>query len=446
MKKNLSLFITSLLLFNFSFIYAQTKHTAKAVAAKTFKINSNLFGKSPGVSACDTVNLDAAQNWHPISYGYNGDGYVFGTIDSTDFGFNFIEQANYFDVSSSDYSYISGGLVYFSFANTNTPADLNKDIIFKLYDDNGGYPGNLLASTTLKLSQVKQDVLNNDLTEFAFPTAIKMPLSKTFYISVDDSNFEWTSTVKDSISIVASQNGEASDAAYQKISIAGLDEQWIKVSDIWIDGNTGNPLEVNLFIFPYVSNAIDGCSILPVSMFNFGGTVKDQQAYLNWSTASESNNKGFYVERSKDGKNFTDIGFLKGAVNSTQIKNYTYTDATLKDINVTTTYYRLKQVDVDGKYTYSKVLPLNITNILKWRLYPNPVKDVATVELNLETASKVTVQVFSRDGKVVLTTDKGIINAGTQQVFINTQNLATGSYIVRTKVGDKTYSQMIIKE
>jgi len=66
--------------------------------------------------------------------------------------------------------------------------------------------------------------------------------------------------------------------------------------------------------------------------------------------------------------------------------------------------------------------------------------------LNVETSSKVIVQVISRDGKVVLTSDKGIISSGTQQVFINTQNLVAGSYIVRTKIGDKTYSQLLIKE
>ena len=449
MKKFLSFFITILFSLNSLLIHAQTKRASVAVPAKTFKIIPNLFSKAPGANACDTVNLDASLNWDPQSYIYFdennvNEGFVFGTADTTEFGFKFLEQANYFDVSANDYNYISGGLVYFAYANSNTPVDLDKNIIFKVYDDAGGSPGNLLGSASLKLSRVKQDVVNNDLTEFAFPSSIPIPASKTFYISVDDANFKWTSAIKDSISIVASANNIAPDAAYQKTSIPG--EPWIKASEIWVDHNTNEPIKASLFIFPYVSNAIDGCVILPVSLLNFGGTVKDQKALLNWSTAAESNNKGFYVERSKDGRNFTSIGFVNGAGNTSKITNYNYTDISLKDLHVTTTYYRLKQVDADGKYVYSKVLLLNISNALKWRLYPNPVKDVATVELNVETSSKVIVQVISRDGKVVLTSDKGIISSGTQQVFINTQSLVAGSYIVRTKVGDKTYSQLLIKE
>jgi hypothetical protein len=444
MKKFLFFFL-ALLLFNSSFIYAQTKHTSKAVPAKPFKINQNLFGKAPD-AACDTVNLQASYNWTPITYFYGNDGFVFGTSDSAGRGFQINEQANYFDVSGNDCNYISGGLAYFSYANSNVAADLNKNILFKVYDDAGGSPGNLLGSTAVTLSQVKTDVENNYLTQFVFSTPVAIPASKSFYISMDNSNFEWTDSTKDSIAIVASDSSDASAAAYQEIADGFGNNGWIKVSDYYTYDTTKIPLQVNLFIFPYVSNAADGCNILPVSMFNFGGTIKNFQAYLNWSTAAESNNKGFYVERSKDGRNFTSIGFVKGAGNSTQIKNYTYTDVTLKDINVTTTYYRLKQVDVDGKFTYSKVLPLNINNVLQRKLYPNPVKDIATVELNLETASKVIVQVISHDGKVVLTSDKGIINPGTQQVFINTQNLAKGSYIVRTTIGEKTYSQLLVKE
>jgi type IX secretion system substrate protein len=443
MKKILFLFLTILFSFNSLLIYAQAKHASTPVPAKPFKIAPNLFSKGPGVSVCDTVNLQAANSWQAYYYTNQDGGYSFGTSGSN--GFKINEDANYFDVSAYDYSYISGGLAYFAFANSNIPGDLNKNLIFKVYDDAGGYPGNLLGSTSIKLSQVYNDVQNNYLTQFVFSTPVAMPASKTFYISIDHSNFTWDGTTRDSIAIVANGDDDTTAAAYQYIfDSTSSTNVWFPVNEIY--GPFDNPLDINLFIFPYVSNSADGCAILPVSMFNFGGSIKNYQAYLNWSTAAESNNKGFYVERSKDGRNFTTIGFVNGAGNSSKVTNYNYTDISLKDLNVTTTYYRLKQVDLDGKYVYSKVLPLNISNVLKWRLYPNPVKDVATVELNLEAASKVVVQVISRDGKVVLTSDKGIINSGTQQVFINTQNLAAGSYIVRTKVGDKTYSQLLMKE
>jgi len=394
--------------------------------------------------ACDTVNLTASNNWKAYYYTYGTQGYVFGTSNNKSNGFNIIEDANYFDVSANDYNYISGGLAYFAFANSTEEADLNKNIIFSVYDDAGGTPGNLLGSTTLKLSKIHDDVLNDNLTEFIFSTPIAIPASKTFYVSIDHSNFVWSKTVKDSIAIVANADEDTTAAAFQNFSVSGSGTVWFPVNQFW--NSNGNPLDVNLYIFPYVSNTVDGCNVLPVSIFNFGGTIKDNQAYLNWSTASERNNKGFYIERSKDGQNFGSIGFVNGAGNSNKITKYTYTDISLKDIDVTTTYYRLKQVDADGKSSYSKVLSLNLKNTVSWKVYPNPVKDVATVEVNLATASKVNVQVISRDGKTVLNSDKGILSQGKQQVFVNTQNIAKGSYIIRLTAGDKTYTTAFIKE
>ena len=442
MKKFLFPFIAILLFSNLSIIYAQHGNFT-AVPAKHFKTKSTNSILSPN-GACDTVNLTAANNWSAYYYTYGPNGYVFGTSNNNANGFNIIEDANYFDVSASDYNYISGGLAYFAFANSTEAANLDKDLVFKVYDDDAGVPGNLLGSATLKLSQVKQDVENNFLTEFKFSSPIAMPASKTFYVSIDHSNFKWTKTVKDSIAIIANANDETTGAAYQYFNVPGSGTIWFPVNQFWTSG--GDPLDVNLFIFPYVSNSADGCGVLPVSIFNFGGTIKSNQAYLNWSTATESNNKGFYIERSKDGQNFSSIGFVKGAGNSSQIKNYSYTDINLKDINVTTTYYRLKQVDLDGKSSYSAVLKLNLQNVVKSKLYPNPVKDIATLELSLDAASKVNAQVISRDGKILLNMDKGILNAGTQQIYINTQSLAKGTYLIRLTVGDKTYSQPFVKD
>lgn len=447
MKKTL-LFLTLIFLAtNFTSLYAQFKaKTAVPVSIQKPKFRpNNLSSLGPqGDGGCDTLNLAAAANWQAFYYTNLDGGYTFGTSDNANNGYNVNEDANQFNVSSNDYNYITGGLIYFAFANSNVPADLDKDVLFKIYDDAGGYPGNLLGSTSLKLSQIKQDVENNFLTEFSFSSPVAIPASKIFYVSVDHSNFVWDGTTRDSIAIIANNDDDTTAAAYQFIDIDGSGNTWFAVNEIY--GSVENPLDVNLYIFPYVSNALGACAVLPVSMLNFGGSIKDYQANLNWSTATESNNKGFYIERSKDGRNFSSIGFVNGAGNSTQIKNYTYSDGGLKDINVSTTFYRIKQVDLDGKYTYSKVLALNLKNTLQNKIFPNPVKDVATVELNLTASAKVNVQVVSRDGKVLINADKGTLNQGTQQVFINTQSLAKGSYIVKVTAGDKTFTQSLIKE
>jgi len=309
-------------------------------------------------------------------------------------------------------------------------------------------PGKKVDSAVITLGQIHQDVLEGKLTEFKFSAPRSLPSLKKFYIGIDHRAFQWNPESHDSIAIVATSDGATVNTAFQFIRDSLGSRKWHAVNQVWKDTD-GNPLDVALFIFPYVSESLDGCTVLPVSMFNFGGIIKNSQAYLNWSTAVESNNKGFYVERSKDGKDFSSLGFVNGKGNTSQITNYSYADASLKDMNVSKTYYRLKQVDLDGKFAYSNVIALSLDNLAnngKWKLYPNPVKEKATIEVNLETASKVKARLISRDGKVLLNTDKGVLNEGIQQFYINTQSIAKGSYILRITIGDKTYSQLLVKE
>lgn len=406
---------------------------------------TNISGYSSPNGICDTLNIFDANSWTAYYYEYRGGGAVLGTNNLTATkAATILEDANLYDVSADNYKYISGGLVYFAYANSDVPANLiNKDVIFKLYDDAGGHPGTVLASTTKTLGDIHDDVAAGRLTEFKFSSSIAIPSSKKFYISVDHSNFVWKHTNHDSLAIVGTENHSTANTTFQYID-ENSNPQWFSSSSFW--RNSSDSLVTSLFIFPFVSTTESGCEVLPVSIFNFGGTIKDYQAYLNWSTASENNNKGFYVERSKDGQNFSSVGFVNGAGNSTQIKNYSYVDASLKDMNVTTTFYRLKQVDNDGKYAYSNVLSLNLKDNVQWRIYPNPVKDATTIEMNLSAASKVNVQVISRDGRIIMNADKGLLSQGKQLVPLNAQGLAKGSYIVRLTIGDKHYSLPFVKE
>ncbi|MBS1747648.1 MAG: T9SS type A sorting domain-containing protein [Bacteroidetes bacterium] len=441
MKQKTTLFILAML-FAISTINAQHVEL-KQVVPQPF---TGISGHSSPNGSCDTLNIYDAGSWSAYYYDYRGGGSVLGTNNLTATkDATILEDANFFDVNGSDYNFISGGLVYFSYANSTLTENLNKDVVFKIYDDASGLPGTLLSSVSIPLSQVHQDVLNGKLTEFKLGTPIAVPASGKFYVSVDHSNFEWKTGKKDSIAIVATDNHATANKAFQYIK-DNNGNSWMPVPDFWRNADGSDSLDVTLFIFPYLQNSLTSCEVLAVSMYNFGGFVKDNKAYLNWSTATESNNKGFYVERSKDGRNFSSIGFVKGAGNSSQVKNYTFTDDNLKSVGTTTTYYRLKQVDLDEKANYSNVIALNLKDIVQWRVYPNPVKDVATIELNLTTSSKVNLQVISRDGKIVLNSDKGLLNAGVQQIYFHTQGLAKGSYIIKVKAGTNTYTMPIIKE
>lgn len=94
---------------------------------------------------------------------------------------------------------------------------------------------------------------------------------------------------------------------------------------------------------------------LPVQLITFNGNCIDKKAMLNWITTSEFNNYGFYVEKSNDGNFWFSIGFVSGNLNSNTINQYSFIDQD----PYSTTYYRLKQIDVDGNATYSDVIVLN---------------------------------------------------------------------------------------
>ena len=118
---------------------------------------------------------------------------------------------------------------------------------------------------------------------------------------------------------------------------------------------------------------------LPVDLIFFEGTTFQNKIQLDWITAGEWNNAGFYIERSGDGITWHDIGFVRGAGETKDAYVYSFVD----DSNLRTfkhIYYRLKQVDVSGEYSYSNIISVLIERENDVHIYPNPVHDVLTIE------------------------------------------------------------------
>lgn len=150
---------------------------------------------------------------------------------------------------------------------------------------------------------------------------------------------------------------------------------------------------------------------------------------ISWSTSAEHNNKGYYVERSADGVTFEVLGFVAAAGNDRiQQNDYTFVDAApLAGINT----YRVRQVDVDGKENISKIVSVQ-TFAGNIAVYPNPSNDVFNVALQLNTTSKVNVQLLSADGKVLESIEKGTLTAGAHQVKLAPK--AAGIYRVKVTI------------
>ena len=180
---------------------------------------------------------------------------------------------------------------------------------------------------------------------------------------------------------------------------------------------------------------------LPVTWLNFNGTLRNNETYLNWSTANEFNSKGFEVQKSMDGQTFADIGFVEGAGNSSIINNYSYTDAKVQS---GTNYYRLKQVDLDGRFSYSSVIKIEYSSF-KWAILGNPVTNNSWVQLQLDKMANVSLQVISINGAIIKTINKGIITAGTYSIQLNLPNTTTNMYIVRLIINGEIFSKKIIE-
>lgn len=167
---------------------------------------------------------------------------------------------------------------------------------------------------------------------------------------------------------------------------------------------------------------------LPVELVEFGATKTGKSILLNWMTASEVNNSGFDIQRSTDGRDWKVIGFENGVDNSAEVQNYNFIDThPAAGIN----YYRLKQVDHDGKYDYSPIVSVRNIGDEKYDVSPNPFNDFLTFTTNVDDLGIGLMSIFNTQGLKI----KEFRN---QNGILDTSDLIPGVYIVNFPSGDVT--------
>ncbi len=180
---------------------------------------------------------------------------------------------------------------------------------------------------------------------------------------------------------------------------------------------------------------------LPVELVTFSVNVHENIVNLNWETATEVNNYGFEIERQKSEEGdqiaeWSNIGFVKGHGNSNSPKIYSFED----DLsNLSGSFkYRLKQIDVDGKFKYSPTIEVEIGIPAKFEVsqnYPNPFNPSTTISFSLPETQQVTVEVFNLLGQVIKTLVNEKLNAGKYNYEFDASNLSSGNYIYRVIAG-----------
>ena len=256
------------------------------------------------------------------------------------------------------------------------------------------------------------------------------------------------------IAWVGEDTGDANQRAYgQYLSNTGLeigDNDFSMSESVWdaeiypfVVHNSGDNESLVVWsmtsnVLPFVygeyeifGQRLGGTSLpLPIELTQFTAKRNKHSVDLNWETATEVNNKGFDIERSSDGYDFKKIGWQNGKGNSNILEQYSYVDSDIQKGQIY--YYRLKQIDYNNQFSYSKIISIELPNEINnsLRIYPNPATDLLYIEgTNL---SGSVVMISNHMGQMVkkfLWSDDGL----------NIKELPKGIYFIsiNNKVGQK---------
>lgn len=186
-------------------------------------------------------------------------------------------------------------------------------------------------------------------------------------------------------------------------------------------------------------------TLLPVDLISFTGMQENTGVLLKWETASENKNDHFDLERSVNGNVFSKIAIISGTGTSFIVNRYVYTDD-LKDIVNPIVYYRLLQVDKDGKSSYSKIVKINLntmTGILSW---PNPFRKQINIKGYFTVAGTARINLYDNTGKTVKQLQQQV-NQGLNYILLdNLQSNLPGVFILEIRKGKTIHRHKLSKE
>lgn len=245
----------------------------------------------------------------------------------------------------------------------------------------------------------------------------------------------------------------------------GVQSEWVK-EDISLTEFTNHQIKIRFELRTDAVITRDGWylddiavyyyGIIPVELVSFNASVIKNKIELNWITASELNNSGFEIQRGqrKTGNEKTiweSIGFIKGNSTSSEMNYYSFIDhKPLDEIS----YYRLKQIDFDGSYTYSNEVEIDFITSYNFSLeqnFPNPFNPVTKIKFSIpssvETFTSMSLRVYDILGNEIATLVNNEKAAGLYEIDFDASELASGVYYYTLKAGDfvQTRKMVLIK-
>ncbi len=200
----------------------------------------------------------------------------------------------------------------------------------------------------------------------------------------------------------------------------------------------------NIYIAPVTFNTEN----VPVELVNFSANVSGSCVTLNWETGTETNNRGFEIERNyAAGNSWSTIGFVKGNGTTSSSHKYQFEDNGLPSGEYS---YRLKQIDFNGSYVYSEIKTVYAAGELSFELsqnFPNPFNPATEIQYRIPRTNLVVLKVYDVLGNEVQTIVNDVQEAGLHTILLNTNNLASGTYYYKLSSGDfvKVRKMLLLK-
>lgn len=254
------------------------------------------------------------------------------------------------------------------------------------------------------------------------------PAPATGSFSVEFTPGNIISTFPDSITMTVHTIGTVPNGTYT-VNVQGT-------------GLTGIPVHRRTVTLEVIDN-------VPVELTSFTADIKNNSVVLNWQTATEINNSGYEIQRcfqTENGRTSWDkIGFVQGNGTTTNINQYSFID---KNIVKQGHYiYRLKQIDLDGRYAYSPEASADVSKPNVYYLsqnYPNPFNPSTTIEFSIPERSHVSLKVYDVLGNEIATLVDGWMESTNHQVTFDGSKLASGIYYYTLMTGNFTSTKKLI--
>ena len=182
---------------------------------------------------------------------------------------------------------------------------------------------------------------------------------------------------------------------------------------------------------------------VPVELISFTAAVQKNNVTLNWSTASETNNRGFEIQRKSENDNWITIGFREGKGTAADRQEYSFTD---RNVLQGSYLYRLKQMDFNGSSTATNAVDVEVgpPEYSLSQNYPNPFNPTTTIDYQVAEPGFVTLKIYNILGEEAAVLVNELKKAGTYTIIFNGSSLAGGVYIYRLTGGSFSASRKFV--